>query len=371
MRRRRYLVAPAILVVLVLLAVLGAQLRSDHKGSGRPPARVTTGAAAPPAAPAVPALLLAHRGPSGRVDLAAVVAARAGSGGSVVLLPTLTSAETPSFDPQLLADQVSLGGPQLLQTTVQNLLGVRVERVAVLDDASLAGVLEAAGPLTVNLRGSVDVGGSGAQAFPAGSHELPPSDVATLLTSPGRAGELEHLVTVQAVLEGWLRALRSPQVAAASQAGVPDMATLAAATQGTTRFATLPVDAVSGAGSERYQVRAADLASEMRSAFPDRLLSIGGRRPRVEILNGTGIPGQTQQVAARVVPAGGEVVKTGNSASFGQSVTQVVYYRDENRPAAESLVVALGGQVLKATADVGVFDVTVITGADFKPTAGT
>lgn len=374
-RRRRFVVAPTVLVVLVLLAVVGAQLRSGSSGRQAPPAQSSASAGGPtPAAAAVPSLLLAHRNAGGRVDLAAVVGvASGGRDGAVVFVPTLTSAETPSLELQLVADQLNVGSPQLFHTTVENLLGVRLDGTAVLDDAALSDVLQAAGPLSVRLRDSVEVQGTAqGRVYPAGNQQLTPADAMTLLTTTVSTGELDHLVAVQAVFEGWLRALRAPSVAAATAARVPQLTTLIAAARTATNFSTLPVEAMAGEAGERYEVRAGALAPAMRAAFPDRLLGIGGRRPRVEILNGTGAAGPVQQAAAVVVAAGGEVVKTGNAAQFGRSVTQVVYYRDDGRAGAESLQSAIGtGQVLKEPSDIGVFDITVIVGADFKPPPGT
>jgi hypothetical protein len=366
MRRRRYVIAPVVLAVLVVLAVVGAQLRSDAP-SRQSQSRPRTATAVP--ARLLPTVLLAHRGPAGKVDLAVVVGARAGRDGSVLLLPTLTAAETPSFDPQLLADQLNLGGQQLLQTTVANLLGVRIDQVAVVETPTLVDVLNAAGPLDVNLRDPVEAQG---RAFPAGPQQLAPGDVATLLTTPARTGELDHLVTVQAAFEGWMRAVKRPDVAAATTARVPALDTLISAAQVPAKFSTLPVDAVPADAGERYQVRVDALGPAMRAAYPDRLLGVGGRRPRVEILNGTETAGLARQVAAVVVPAGGQVVATtGNGPAGGRPVTQVVYYRDENRPAAAALLAALGaGELVKQSRDFGAFDVTILAGADFKSAVG-
>jgi hypothetical protein len=370
MRRRRYVLAPAVLVVLVLLAVLGAQLRSDS------PRRQSHQTLAPTTAGRdVPTVLLAHKTAAGRLDFVVVVGVtRDGHDGSILLIPTFTAVETPSFDPQLIADQLNLGASQLLRTTVENLLGVRIDQTAVLDTPTLVGVLDAAGPLDVTLRDPVEVpgGGSLGHAFPAGPQQLAPTDAATLLTTNVRTGELDHLVTVQAIFEGWMRSLRATLVAGESTARVPELATLVAAAQASTKFSTLPVDPVAGQVGERYEVRTDALGPAMQAAFPGRLLGIGGRRVRVELLNGTGAVGLSQQVAALVVPAGGQVVKTGNAPGFGRPYTQVVYYRDENKVPAAGLLAAIGtGRVLKEPRDIGVFDITIIVGADFKSASGT
>lgn len=374
MRRRRYLLVPVVFLVLVLLAVLGASLRSGHHTT----ARSTPGTAAAVASAPPSTVLIAHKSAANRVDLAVVVGAPGGGGGrtaSVVLVPTLTGAETPSFGPQVIADVLTLGTPQLLHTTVENALGVGIDATAVLDTPTLLALLQAAGPIDVNLRDAVELTGTpNAAIFQAGPQQVSPSDAAALLTAPSRTGELDHLVTVQAIFEGWMRALRSPQVAAASTSRVPELATLVSAAAVATKFSTLPVDAATTTeAGERYQVRPdADLVPAMRTAFPGRALAIEGRRPRIEILSGAGGAGAVQQVAAKVVRAGARVVKTGNAPAFARPVTQVVYYRDGSRPAAASLLAAIGtGQLFKDPVDIGVFDVTVIPGADFNPAPGT
>jgi len=73
-----------------------------------------------------------------------------------------------------------------------------------------------------------------------------------------------------------------------------------------------------------------------------------------------------------VVPAGGDVVQTGNYTGFGQTVTRVVYYRDSQRAAATALLRALRtGQLAREQKDIQVFDVTIIVGSDFKAPPGT
>ncbi len=370
-RRRWVVVVPSVFVVLIVLTVIGAQLRSGTTGR---PTRAAPAATNVPPVRGAPTMLLAHRAADGRVDLAALVGVqRGGHDGSVLLVPTLTALEVPSFELQLVADLLNLGPPSLLQTTISNVLGVRIDQTVVLDDAQLVDALAPAGSLTVDLRDPVNLaGGTEPRTIEAGTQSFAPADAAALLTNPGSAGELEHLVTVQAVLEGWMHALRTPSVATATTARVPAFSTLVAAAHASTDYATLPVDGVSAGAGERYQVREDAIGPAAKGAFPDALLGIGGERPRVEILNGTGVVGLVQQVAGVVVPAGGDVVQTGNYTGFGQTVTRVVYYRDSQRAAATALLRALRtGQLAREQKDIQVFDVTIIVGSDFKAPPGT
>jgi hypothetical protein len=85
----------------------------------------------------------------------------------------------------------------------------------------------------------------------------------------------------------------------------------------------------------------------------------------VEILNGTGALGVAQAVATKAVPAGGRVVLTDNLPGFGLHQTQVVYYSDRWRKAAQGILTAMGcGSLRKAGQDVEVADVTILVGSD-------
>jgi hypothetical protein len=359
---------PAVFAVLIVVAIIGAQLRSGAPA----PARTASRGAPAPAAARVPTLLLAHVAGDGHVDLAAVVGVtRNGRDGSILAIPTLTQAETPSLDFQQLADLRTLGSTALLQTTIENLLGVRIDATEVFDDARLTDVISAAGPLTVDLNGEAEVGGTTTRVFSSGTQRVNPGDAVALLTQHPATDEVDHMVTVQSVFEGWLAALRNPAAASASVTRVPSLATLVAAARASTDFSVLPVDAISGGPGERYQVRDDALPPAMQQEFPGSLIGTGGRRLRTEILNGTGVVGLVPQIAEVVVPAGAQVVTTGNWPGFGQATTRVVYYRDADRAAAAHLLAAVGvGTLVKEPNDIQVFDVTIIAGADFRPPPG-
>jgi len=97
-----------------------------------------------------------------------------------------------------------------------------------------------------------------------------------------------------------------------------------------------------------------------------------GERTRVVIQHGGKAYSAIGRSQSIVVPAGAEVVKTDNVPGFGQSASRVVYYRDGNRAAAAALLQALGAGVLRQEGrDIGVFDITIIVGADFKSPPGT
>ena len=362
-KRRIVIVVPTIAVAVIAVFFVGRAVRNSDAGrSATPAAKVETGQVAS----GPDTLLLEHRAPSGRANLLVVVGPGAGTGSSVLLVPPGTLSDVPSLGIQALADVPTLGEAGLLNTTLENLLGVDIASTVTVDDAALVAAMQPAAPIPVELRHEVDITTPGAEAIiPAGRQSLSAVDAARVLTAQESGGEIEHLVTVQAVMEGWMARLRNRTVAKASLAVRPDLAALVHAANKPARVGSLPVDSLATPSGQQFQVRTEALNQYVRSAFPNALLGVGGKRPRVEILNGTGAVGVTQGVAQRVVPAGGRVTLTGNVPGFGVADTQVVYYRDDEKSAAQRLLSALGcGSLRKATRPINVVDVTVIVGAD-------
>ena len=368
-RRRLLVVLPTLAVLVVAVFVVGRALRDDDGPSPtvRPRPRSAAAGAEAPAS-----LLLEHRAADGRGDLLTVVGSSTRPpGGSILLIPTAALVEVPSLGIQSFSDVPKLGEAGLLTTTVENLLGVRLGSTVTVDDAALATAMRPAGAIQVQLRHGVRIAKpTGEVILPAGGQTVSADDAAAMLTTVEPGGETEHLVTVQAVLEGWLARFRDPAIANATLAVRPDLAPLLAAAKGSVRIGALPVDSLTTSTGEAYEPRTAELARYVRQAFPDALLGPGGKRPRVEVLNGTGGVGVAARTANVIVPAGGHVTLTNNVPGFGVAETQVVYYRDSQRRAAEHLLRALGcGRLARAARPVSVVDVTVIVGADCAPTS--
>ncbi|HZJ25631.1 MAG TPA: LCP family protein [Acidimicrobiia bacterium] len=366
-RRRRILVVIPTLAVLVFATVVIGQAvrRADTDSTAPSAAAPPSGVGASSLAPAT--LLFEHRTADGRSDLLLVVGAdQAPDGSSVLMVPAATLAEVPSLGRQPLAEVAVLAGPDLLPITIENLVGVGLGTTATLDDAALTAALEPAAPITVTVRSEIQaIRPDGEVIIPAGDQSLSAADAASVLTATGDGGELDDLVTVQSVLGGWLASLADPAAAEATLAVRPELAALVDAATTTTRIATLPVDSLATPSGERFEVRSTDLADYTRAAFPEALLGEDGVRPRVEVLNGTGTVGSAQRVSAIVIPAGGNVTLTNNVPGFGVDETQVVYYRDSDRAAAESLLDAIGcGRLARAGEPIGIVDVTIIIGAD-------
>jgi len=359
-RRRFWLVVMPLIVLALAVAVgIGALVRALDDDGAKSPAT----SAGADAATAEGTLALVHRGGNGAADFITVVGAQ-GKRASVLLVPTVTQVEVPSLGLQTFAQLATSGDAGLMQTTLENTLGIRVADTMALDDPMLASMLRPAAPLSVDLPREVSLGDEG--DLPSGTQQLSAETATRALTAPQTGNELDRLVVTQAVLDGWMARLRQPEIARATLAQHPELRLLVDAARARERRTdTLPVQSVATGEGERFEVRRKDLVDYVRTAFAASLLVPEGSRPRVEILNGTGAVGVAQKVAAAVVPAGGEVTLSGNVPGFGLRETQVVYYEPAQRAAAQRLLDTLDcGSLKRATGDFKVVDVTILVGAD-------
>jgi hypothetical protein len=308
-------------------------------------------------------VLIAHSGAAGN-DLLAV-ADRDGDKGTVLLVPTATQLDVPSQGTSVLQDIPALDGGALLTNSVENEIGIGIGRTVLLDDAALTAALGAAAPFPITLTDPVAFSDRSAK-YRAGAQQVSAAQASELMTAPQSVNELDRLVVVSAVLDGWMDRLRDPAIARATLQQQPGLAPLvAAANAPDRRLETVPVTSIATGGGERFDIRAAEMAAFVRRAFPSSQLGEHGRRPRVEILNGTGALGVAQAVATKVVPAGGRVALTDNLPGFGLKQTQVVYYSDRWRAAAQRILDAMGcGSLRKAGKDVRIADVTILVGSD-------
>jgi len=374
-RRPRHQIARLIAAAVVLAAAVSVVgfVRGDGPFVAAGPVDPDSSSdATAPVAP-VPATaasgLLVITGLFDQADLVVLAGVdNSGKTGSVLLLPTGTQIETPSFGLQPLSALPPLGGGPLLDNSVENMLGVSVSSTAVINDLGAVYVLEPAGSFDIRLRAPVRIETPNATyTWPAGQQKIDTAAAARLIAYPHVGSDLDRLVGVQAVLEGWMKQLRQPAVASATLARNPALAPLIAAAGAEVMFDVLPVRSVSNTvGAPRYLLDRDALPELVERMYPDLLIGTPGERPLVEILNGTGTIGLAQRVAEKIVPAGGEITLSGNVPGFGQTQTLVVYYRDEDAAAAAKLRDALGvGRVEKARTTLGVIDITIVAGADF------
>lgn len=291
-----------------------------------------------------------------------------------MLMPGRTQVEVPSLGSQSLGAAMSAGS-EVVSLAVENALGLDVGTAVTLDRDDLRSLVEPLAPLAVRLRSSVVLGD---ETFRAGSRRLSAEQTVVLLTERGEeATDLDHLVVVHAVLEGWLAGLEGDVVPLASDrlasvAGLhgDDARALGDVVEALAGsdvvFDTLDVTSLGLPGEELYEVDEDAAGAELAAAFPG--LRFGeGERVTVEIRNGIGTGGLAMEVAERVIPAGAKVLLTGNAARFGAEETLVIVEDRRDAGAAEAIVDALGvGQVRLADEPIGVARVVVLIGADYE-----
>jgi hypothetical protein len=330
--------------------------------SKRQPAAATRHAPLPSSA-----VLVQQDAQGAAVSLTLLVANQSSSGGHIVLVPPATMTEVPAFGLDGVGKSLGLGGPSLLQVTLENLLGVPLPPAVVVGDAQLTGFVQAAGPLDVDVPATVeqtDPGGNVNVLWDQGPSTLAPADVPRFLSARGGGNDLSRLARHQSFWTAWLgHVARDPNAAAGLP---PDLARVVRQlAAGSVSYQILPVEAVDAGsgGDEVYRVRQSDLDQLMGQLLP----GVSPQRTRVQILNGTGAIEASPRVAKKLVPAGARVVLSGNADSFAYAQTQIVFYDRSQQQAAERIRQALGtGRLVLSRQPLDVVDVTVIIGKDFN-----
>ena len=362
--RRRTLGLVLLSVAVVAAAVLAVAhpWRGASPSAGRHPATATRQAPLPSSA-----VLVQQDAQGAAVSITLLVANPSTGGGHIVFVPPETMTEIPSFDLDGVGKALGLGGPPLLQVTLENLLGVPLPPAVIANDAQLTTFVQATGGLDVNAPTPVeqtDPSGNTNLLWNAGPDTLMPADMARFLSAKGDGNDLARLARHQTFWTAWLaKVARDPSVASALP---PDLARVVRQlSTGSVNYQILPVQAIdAGAGADEvYQVRQADLDQLMGQLLP----GVSPDRIRVQILNGTGAIGTSPRVAERLVPAGARVVLSGNADSFAYAQTQIVFYDRSQQQAAERVRQALGtGRLVLSRQSLDVVDVTVVIGRDFK-----
>ncbi len=355
-----------------MVAALFALFGGDDGGSHTTATRTARSGAV--AAASLPTMLLAQPGDNGNAASVMVVApAHDRKGGEILLMPPGTMTPVPSFDLEELGKTSGLGGVPLLQATVENLLGISVDGARVLHGDDLQRLVGPAGDLTVDLPERVEqvaANGDVTVLWDPGKTVVSPADVESLLKVKGDGSDLARMARQASFFRAWLARLRAhPErlPAAGTDEGLrPVLAALAA---GPVHVRVLPVDPLDAGGDdELYQVDQSQLDALVAQAFPTSGRS-GQDRPRVQILNGTGVPGLAQSVTVRLVqsPSRPRILYTGNASGFDHATTEVVFYDKRRRDDADQVRKALGvGRLVFSRNDVTIVDVTVVVGKDFR-----
>ena len=128
------------------------------------------------------------------------------------------------------------------------------------------------------------------------------------------------------------------------------------------------IEITQGEGMARLQ-RVPAAVHSMPVAAPERLLVMAGApRPRLEILNGNGVPGLAAALARSLAGGPVQVVRLANEASFQVARTRVEY-RPAQEQAARRLARQLGTQVQTQATDCPGCELRLILGRDLSDPA--
>lgn len=349
-------------VLLVVLAVGAGAVK--HQRDAR--VKKTAAAQVPP----VPPVLLGVKDAKGMVVVMTIlVPAADGKGGAIVLVPPGTMTEVVSADLQPIGQALAVGGPAQLRSTTENLLGVGLGDVDVVDGAGMSALVAAAGNLTVSLPArveKVEPSGTVDVLYEAGPAKVAPADVPRLLSEKGRGTDLDRLARHQAFFDAWLTQLGRQPAAIPAEPQSLHLA-LAALAAGPVRVRVLPVTSMGSTPEtgELYRPDVAELQRMVAATFPTARPS-GLARPRVQLLNGTGALGLAARVATKLGP-GFEVALTANASSFDYAESKIIFYDKAKQALAQRVRDQLGvGTLVFSRTPLDVVDVTVVVGKDFR-----
>jgi hypothetical protein len=310
---------------------------------------------------------------------------------SLVLIPSRLVTQFPGFGDGVFGDALKLGGPQLAADTLANKLEVQVDDTWVLTRDGLETLVDAVGPVSVDV--DVDVkpttGGDGTPVLSPGVQQLGGEAASGFaLFGVPEENELDRVARLQLVLDGVLDKLPATAQEIAAQLPTGDASKStdparvaealrllgAARRAGSLNYVALPVlDIDTGSDTKNYRLDqkgvAALQAGDLAGSVPPNEW-----RPenRVVVRNGVGTAGLGQSVTRRLNTGGFVVVESGNADEFGFAQTVVeVFDSGERAMAAGRAVAALLGMsdevVEVSNVEQSVADVIVTVGADYKP----
>ena len=387
-RRRR--VWKRVFVIVLILAVAGGAAffiarKATHKG-GR--------AAGAPVVPqnTVLVAMTSHSDPSGQASALTLLGVDKTTGKNPVtlFLPVDALAPIPGAkDFDLIGKALASGSRALQQITVENMMGIDIDRIVSIDDVSLGVFIDALGGIDVDVQEKLyatQSNGTRTLAFQLGQRHMNGAAAITYLTYQDPSeNQLDEFVRSQKVWEGIFDAAsNNTKLASAiatfggSQVAAEDgqflqtiIAAFAKSSSGDRTYQILPGQAVGGGGSDSsYQVDDEKLADLVRQNFAGSVpfgITIGAR-PKVELRNGNGTPELGQRAAALLVPAGLRIEVTGNAPAFDYRSTRIVIYSNDAAGLALGREIRnlLGvGSIEVGTRAETIVNVTVVLGKDF------
>ena len=305
--------------------------------------------------------------------------------GSAIYIPAHLASETPGRGLLSLSEGWVSGGPSLLLSSTENLLGLQIDRYVELSDNDAELLFDKIGPLTVDVPTEVTVPEGSSQTrliFDEGPQELSPELLVELLYV--RGFDVDDAELGSRILSFWdalfesfdgdgaqlAKVITQTGAALQSDASTDDVAGFFASVVDAPRdnriLATLPVRPIAAGDSELYSTELEELSALLKDAVGD--VSSSEDDVRVQILNGNGEPGIGTEVADRLIGEGFRVILSGNARNFDYETTLIVTYDDssDGERLAERARELLGvGEVQVSAQRQGSVDLTIVVGKDF------
>ena len=325
------------------------------------------------------------------VWLSLLIADEEEGAGAVAFIPAHTAVEVPGRGLESVSDAYSDGGVPLLLVTLENLLGISIDRYLELSPSDARVLLEGVGPLSVDVPNEVRVGVGESQArllFDDGLQRLSGSFLQQLLYVVGVDGDdIElggrHLAFWDGLFEAWaedtagLASVIEGSSGALGKSDVPPaeiaafLAELATVPSESRFLRSIPVSPLEVPGNRLYvadEVELAAFVAEVAGTAAPATDDV-----RVQVLNGNGIPGIGQDVADLLVGEGFRVILSGNAQRLDHEKTLVITYdsSEAGMDLAERARELLGtGEVQISGQDQGIVDLTIVVGKDFQRARG-
>jgi anionic cell wall polymer biosynthesis LytR-Cps2A-Psr (LCP) family protein len=309
----------------------------------------------------------------------------------VLFIPVGTLDPIPGYDDfELVGQALSVGQPSLQQITVDNLLGIDIDRTVAIDDITLGALIDEIGGITIDVEERLygnGPNGTKTAEVPLGKHHMSGAEAITYLTyTSDDATELDSFVRAQKVWEGIFAAAgpSGSKLATALTSLVGDslssddasaIASLwkafAASGADDRTYEVLPGQEIGGGGANvSYKTDRVQLVALVNRDFPGSIPAgtDTAARPRIELRNGNGRPEIGQRAAALLVPVGMRIEATGNASSFDFPSTRIIVYGDDEQSLAlgRRIRTLLGvGSIEVGTRPQSIVDVTIVLGKDF------
>lgn len=295
------------------------------------------------------------------------------AGGSVLVFPSVTQADTAT-----LADAFDDGQVDAVRSEVQALIGAKVDEVAVLDGPTWLELLDQTGPIELDIPDrlvSRDAVGTASLVFEAGPGQVS-AEFAALYV--GWRNPNENAFVYLGRQFGFWEAFLDNIAAApeALPASAEPGATLAILVGGDYEVREVDYELVGDVDGEvRADLDLDELDRVVAELLPFPNAVTPGERARVRLLDGVGDRDALLDYSKSLVLAGAQVTVIGNASEFDREVTRVVVHDRGAEADAERFVDILGaGQIETDIPDTSgvdqadipetIFDVTVVIGSD-------